>query len=258
MNRIKRFLAEEKGLETVEYAIIVGLIVAGLVAIIAAIGTWVKAQFTDPCRPTSAPEPRRDIHESSHAMRNRALLEHPYPAIQWGIVLGASLVAVFTDLRSRRIPNVLTIPMFLLGLVQAFLLGSWGGLSDSLVAGLALALPYVVLYAIAGGGAGDAKLMGAIGAWLGLWKGGLALVSVALCGVALALLVARVRHDLPRLNQWIATMLRSVVLDLSARRLPTGVDLGTGEVPDSKKIAYAPAIGLGVLFACTSWYLWHA
>ena len=47
MTHIKRFLSDEKGLETVEYAIIVGLIVAGLVAIIAAIGAWVKTQFSD-------------------------------------------------------------------------------------------------------------------------------------------------------------------------------------------------------------------
>lgn len=42
---LKSFVADERGLETVEYAIIVGLIVAGLVAVIATIGTWVKAQF---------------------------------------------------------------------------------------------------------------------------------------------------------------------------------------------------------------------
>ena len=42
---IKRFVADERGLETVEYAIIVGLVVAGLVAVIAAIGAWVKTQF---------------------------------------------------------------------------------------------------------------------------------------------------------------------------------------------------------------------
>jgi Flp pilus assembly pilin Flp len=47
MNLIKRFIKEDQGLETVEYAIIVGLIVAGLVAIIAAIGAWVKTQFSD-------------------------------------------------------------------------------------------------------------------------------------------------------------------------------------------------------------------
>jgi Flp pilus assembly pilin Flp len=46
MKLAKRFLQDEQGLETVEYAIIAGLVVSGLVAIIASIGTWVKAQFT--------------------------------------------------------------------------------------------------------------------------------------------------------------------------------------------------------------------
>jgi Flp pilus assembly pilin Flp len=46
MNLIKRFVSDEKGLETVEYAIIVGLIVGGLVLVIAAIGVWVNTQFT--------------------------------------------------------------------------------------------------------------------------------------------------------------------------------------------------------------------
>jgi len=45
MSTIKRFFSDEKGLETVEYAIIAGLIVTGLVAIIVAIGIWVKGKF---------------------------------------------------------------------------------------------------------------------------------------------------------------------------------------------------------------------
>lgn len=45
-NIIARFLKEDDGLETVEYAIIAGLIVVGLVVIIAAIGTWVRNKFT--------------------------------------------------------------------------------------------------------------------------------------------------------------------------------------------------------------------
>ena len=43
---IQRFMADDQGLETVEYAIIAGLIVTGLVAIIVAIGVWVKSQFS--------------------------------------------------------------------------------------------------------------------------------------------------------------------------------------------------------------------
>jgi Flp pilus assembly pilin Flp len=45
LTRIKRFLRNEKGLETVEYAIISGLIVAGSIVAIGAIGLWVAAQF---------------------------------------------------------------------------------------------------------------------------------------------------------------------------------------------------------------------
>jgi pilus assembly protein Flp/PilA len=42
----KRFMSDEKGLETVEYAIILGLIVAGTIGIIAAIGVWVNGRFS--------------------------------------------------------------------------------------------------------------------------------------------------------------------------------------------------------------------
>jgi pilus assembly protein Flp/PilA len=46
MNLVKRFIKDERGLETVEYAIIAGLIVVGTIATIAAIGTWVNGKFT--------------------------------------------------------------------------------------------------------------------------------------------------------------------------------------------------------------------
>ena len=45
MNMLKNFVKNEQGLETVEYAIITGLIVAGVIATIAAIGVWVKGKF---------------------------------------------------------------------------------------------------------------------------------------------------------------------------------------------------------------------
>jgi len=42
---LRRFVKNEAGLETVEYAIITGLIVAATIAVIAAIGAWVLATF---------------------------------------------------------------------------------------------------------------------------------------------------------------------------------------------------------------------
>jgi Flp pilus assembly pilin Flp len=45
MNVLNRFRKDERGLETIEYAIVAGLIVVGIVAIVASIGVWVKAKF---------------------------------------------------------------------------------------------------------------------------------------------------------------------------------------------------------------------
>lgn len=47
MEAVKRFVRDERGLETVEYAIILGLIVAGTIVLVVAIGSWVYNQFND-------------------------------------------------------------------------------------------------------------------------------------------------------------------------------------------------------------------
>jgi Flp pilus assembly protein protease CpaA len=104
--------------------------------------------------------------------------------LQWGVVLSASLVAAAMDVRTRRIANWLTGPLLLAGLVWAGWIGGWAGLGDAGAACLVMAAPYVVLFVLAEGGAGDAKLMGALGSWLGLVNGTVTLVAVALCGVA--------------------------------------------------------------------------
>ena len=45
------------------------------------------------------------------------------PLIQWGVVIGASLVAATFDVAARRIPNRLTGPMLLTGLAWAIYSG---------------------------------------------------------------------------------------------------------------------------------------
>ncbi|MGB2937209.1 MAG: Flp family type IVb pilin [Phycisphaerae bacterium] len=42
---LRGFLCDERGLETVEYAIIAGLIVAGVIATVTSIGIWVATKF---------------------------------------------------------------------------------------------------------------------------------------------------------------------------------------------------------------------
>lgn len=77
------------------------------------------------------------------------------------------LLAAREDLRTRRIPNLVTGPAFLLGLAVHLAMGGPGGLLAALAAGAlagALLLPGWLMKFM---GAGDVKLMAAIGAWLG-------------------------------------------------------------------------------------------
>ena len=46
MKKVMEFIKDDRGLETVEYAIIAGLIVVGTIGLIASIGGWVNTKFT--------------------------------------------------------------------------------------------------------------------------------------------------------------------------------------------------------------------
>jgi len=87
--------------------------------------------------------------------------------IIWTFTLALTLSAALLDWRSRRIPNWLTVPGLLSGISLHAVLDGWHGVRFSLEGvGLALILllPLVLLRAL---GAGDWKLMGAVGAFLG-------------------------------------------------------------------------------------------
>ncbi len=86
------------------------------------------------------------------------------------LVIAASLftaAAAVWDVRQRRIPNKLTLPVFALGWIYQGVFHGWDGLAD---AGLGFLLGFgilFVLWVIGGGGGGDVKLMGALSVWLG-------------------------------------------------------------------------------------------
>ena len=85
----------------------------------------------------------------------------------WMLSVVLALAAGWTDWRSRRIPNWLTVPGLALGIIANTAVFGWLGAKASLLGaalGLALLLPFVALRSL---GAGDWKLVGALGAWLG-------------------------------------------------------------------------------------------
>src|SRR4030042_1876767 len=103
-------------------------------------------------------------------------------SLQWAVVICASLLAAIWDLQSRRIPNALTLPLIVSGLLWGGWRGGLEGLGDAALGCIVVAGPYVLLFLFAGGGAGDAKMMGGVGAWLRLTEGVVALVGVAVTG----------------------------------------------------------------------------
>ena len=78
-----------------------------------------------------------------------------------------ALVACVTDVRSRRIPNVLTFGAAAAALVFHAVTPGAGGLGVAAGGWLMGAAVFAPFFLLGGMGAGDVKLMAALGAWLG-------------------------------------------------------------------------------------------
>ena len=80
------------------------------------------------------------------------------------------LIAVWiswSDLKTRKIPNYLTLGAATAGLAYNLATGGWSGLADGAL-GLLLGFGFLILpYILGGMGAGDVKALAALGAWLG-------------------------------------------------------------------------------------------
>jgi len=84
------------------------------------------------------------------------------------IVLLAALATTVTDLWKFKIYNVVTVPLLISGLAYHFLVGGVAVLGNSLL-GMFFGFGILFFFYVMGGmGAGDVKLMAAVGAWLGL------------------------------------------------------------------------------------------
>jgi prepilin peptidase CpaA len=155
-------------------------------------------------------------------------------------VLAVGLVlATAIDLRSRRIPNQLTAAMAVAGL--GFAAGGISGVSvaasiGGIVLGLLLMLPG---YALGATGAGDVKLMGAVGAIVGPPLVVSAFICTALAGGVLALIVAVRRR---RLGATLAGTGRLVAAPRAAHK---EIEAATA----ARRFAYGPAIAIGSLIA---------
>lgn len=166
----------------------------------------------------------------------------PQDALPFAVLLIGTGAGAAIDIRTRRVPNALTLPLAAAGLLVAVAgLGPIG--PSAALAGCGIGLALMLPGYLAGGtGAGDVKLLAAAGTLLGpsatLWAFGFTLIT----GGAMALAVAAVRGRL-----WL-TCWRTVDLIRTG-----GANAGDiRAVGEHNRFAYAPAIAVGVLIAAVT------
>jgi prepilin peptidase CpaA len=163
----------------------------------------------------------------------------PSDAILLAAVAGSGGASAVVDLRTRRVPNWLTLSITGVGiglaagqLTTVSVAAALGGFA----VGLLLMLPGHMVGAT---GAGDVKLFAALGTLLGPSRIGVAFVYTAILGGALAVMVAMYRGRLEATLQETATLVLTGGSNVAQIERPTA----------DNRFAYAPAIALGALVA---------
>lgn len=162
--------------------------------------------------------------------------EFVYPAAATVV----ALIGACTDIKSRRIPNYLTGPAILAGLLLHASLDGWRGLLTSLAAGLICGIIFLVFYLAGGMGAGDVKLITAVGCIAGLSSIAYLLILTSIAGGVMGIVFALMRGKLKQTLGNVAALASHHkeeglkphpdinILNASNLRLPYGVAIAAG------------------------------
>ena len=184
--------------------------------------------------------------------------------IQYVVVVTAASVSTVIDLRSKKIPNIITFPLIVSGLFFMALVGGFSGLGDSALGMLLLSLPFLLAFALRIGGAGDVKLMAGIGAWVGIQPGIWILLSTCIAGGVWSI-VAMVIYGRVRELPYTFVALVTRMIPRSKSRLVAGGEAGVisedgmaNSLEEKKKawLPYAPAILAGTVIGGVLWVVY--
>jgi len=173
-------------------------------------------------------------------------------SVAWWPTLIVLAVAAYTDLRTQRIPNWLVFPFLFAGILAAPLRHDWPGVHQSIWHGLGQSLSgmaiglliFGLLFWMGGMGAGDVKLMAAVGAWIGPAQLSIALVVTAMAGGLMVLGWAVCGGFLKELF----TGAGDLLFGWKRRGMHGDPELVLSN-PMKRKISYAPAIAIGTLMS---------
>jgi prepilin peptidase CpaA len=159
-----------------------------------------------------------------------------------GVLMVTSVAAGF-DVRTQKIPNLLVFPAMLTALGYYTLTQGWQGLLFSL-GGLATGIALLLLpYLMRGMGAGDAKLLGVVGACLGTQRTVVAFLFIAVVGCLCGLVVVVVHRR--RFKGYFQQLrLTAQTFILTRRYVPVETAAAASTRP---KVYYGIAIATGTL-----------
>lgn len=165
-----------------------------------------------------------------------------WPPVHAVAVVGTVLAAAVSDVMSRRIPNALTLGAAAVAIGMHGVLSGWSGVVFAVsgwAVGLALFFP---LFALKGMGAGDVKLLAAIGAWLGPLGAVWTALYGAVAGGVMAVAVALARRYVGTAVRNLGTLLRS--WRIAGVRPVEGLTLGSASGP---RLPYALPLAAGAI-----------
>ena len=158
------------------------------------------------------------------------------------LLLSILSISAIIDLRVQRIPNLITFPAVIISLLYHFFTNGIDGLIFStlgLAAGIGL---FIIPYMIGFSGAGDAKLMGAVGAILGSKSTFSAFLIIALVGGVYAIIIILLNKK--QFKGFFKKQLITLKLFILTREfIPDPVE----ENSKKPKLCYGVAIALGTL-----------
>ena len=191
---------------------------------------------------------------TDHATWLSLLASPSLPDLRSATLVVLLVVAAAVDLRTMRIPNWLTLAGAVLGLVFSAaipweLLGwRWGlqGMAwafGGMLVGILALLPLYVLRVM---GAGDVKLMGVVGAFVGLQQILPAVLTVFVAGGLVALAWSMYRRVFRRTTAGAADIAMSLAFAALTRTRPTLAATSAGKLPYGVSIAIGSMAWLAI------------
>lgn len=161
-------------------------------------------------------------------------------------LISATLGAV-QDVRARRIPNWLTYGSLVTGLGFRCYWEGWHGLAQGAEGMLAGGGIFFLFFLVRGMGAGDVKLMAAVGAWAGIGPAVLVMVYAAFAGLGIAVFYMLFYHRVGSTFMNVGELLRFHVT--SGVKPHPEINL---QDPAAIRMPYGLAIAIGTLFVFVS------